>query len=101
MSNAFKPSDFNRRTYTVEGPELEKARRIEIIIKIDGVEHVHLQAREPGIVAFVSRPQDQGFNIDIVQSGGRRYTDFMEPADMRNDVVLDWQILALGLETGK
>ncbi|MDQ3170706.1 MAG: hypothetical protein M3Q55_11265 [Acidobacteriota bacterium] len=95
--DTYAADDFNRRSYTVEGPDLEKAAKIELIIKVDGKTLVHMAAREPGLVAFVSRPTDQGFSIEIVQSGGRRYVDFMSPADLREDTVLPWQIAALGL----
>jgi hypothetical protein len=94
---SYKPSDFNRRSYTVEDPALDSARKIEVIVKVDGKTYVHTEAREPGIIAFVSRPKDQGFAIEIVQRGGRRYTDVMAPADMRDDALKPWQVEALGL----
>lgn len=97
MTDSYEPKDFNRRTYDVDDPALEKAKRIEVIVKVDGKTMVHAQAREPGIIAFVSRPQDPGFRIEVVQPGGRRFTDTMMPADMRDDEIKAWHVEALGL----
>lgn len=88
---------FSRRRYTVEGPDLDKARKIELIVKIDGKTMVHMQAREPGIVAFVSKPLDQGFEIDIVEAGGKRYSDVMAP-DSPPTKICPWQLDALEIK---
>lgn len=90
-------ADYNRRCYTVEGDVLEKARRIELIVKVDGKMLVQMEAREPGMLAFVSRPVDQGFDIEVVSATGRRYTDHAAP-DGSPTKVSDWQAAALGLE---
>lgn len=89
---------FNRRHYNVAGPALDDARRIELIVKIDGKSYVHMQAREPGIVAFVSRPTDGGFDIEIVEATGVRYTDHHHPSGMMTEPLADWQKAALELE---
>ncbi len=90
---------FSRRRYTVEGKGLDEAKRIEIIVKVDGKVHVHVQAREPGLVAFVSRPKDQGFDIELVEAKAGRYVDRMAPSDLEG--VAEWQFEALGIPSGE
>lgn len=87
--------EFSRRRYQVEGPELDRAKKIELVVMIDGRVVVQVQAREPGLLAFVSRPDAQGFDIDIVEPVGRRFVDRMLPSE--TEPVADWQLAALGL----
>ena len=94
----WSPEDFNRRSYLVESPALDKARRIEVRIIVDGKLLVQMMAREPGIMAFVSRPSEQGFNIEIVEATGIRYTDMRTPAGEMTPALADWQREALGLK---
>jgi hypothetical protein len=79
----------------VEGEDLDKARKIELIVKVDGREIVHVQAREPGMLAFVSKPADQGFEVDMVEATGRRYFDSILPEKV-DDTLAPWQLEALG-----
>ena len=90
--------DFTRRHYAVESPALDEARRIELRIIVDGKTMVQTQAREPGIMAFVSKPNDQGFEIEIVEATGQRYVDIRTPAGETTEPLADWQKEALGLE---
>lgn len=92
-----KVSQYNRRRYTVEGDALEKAKRITLIVEVDGKRYVHVEAREPGMVSFISRPDAPGFDIELIEATGRRYTDRAVPAG-ENDALAQWQIDALGLE---
>ena len=87
---------FSRRRYTVESDSLDKAKLIEVIVKVDGKVMVHMQAREPGMIAFVSKPNDQGFEIDVVEAVGKRYVDQMVPSEMA--AVADWQFEAMGIK---
>ena len=87
---------FSRRRYTVEGDDLDKAKKIEVIVKLDGRTVVHVQAREPGMVAVVSRPTEQGFDVDMVEPVGARFVDHAV-APISDQVVADWQFEALGL----
>lgn len=91
----WKREDFSRRRYTVTGSDLDKAKRIEVIVRVDGRNLVHMQAREPGMVAFVSRPAEQGFDIDVVEAAKGKYTDHALPSDVAG--VADWQFDALEL----
>lgn len=91
----WKPEQFNRRVYTIEGDDLDTARRIEVIVKVDGKTLVRVQAREPGILAVVSKPDEQGVNIEIVEPGGVRFTDVAVPETTA--ALQDWQLIALGL----
>lgn len=88
---------FNRRRYVVEGEDLEKARKIELKVIVDGKTLVHVQAREPGMLAFVSKPADQGFEVDIVEATGVRYTDVMLPS-ATGEAVSPWQFDAMGIK---
>lgn len=90
-------SDFSRRHYHVEGPELDQARRIELRILVDGKLLVQTMAREPGIMAFVSKPGDQGFDIEIIEAVGTRYTDIRTPAGGTTEPLAAWQKDALDL----
>ena len=90
-------ADFHRRHYIVESPDLDKAKRIELRIIVDGKVMVQTQAREPGIMAFVSKPKDNGFEIEIVEAGGARYTDIRTPAGGQSEPLAPWQKEALGL----
>jgi hypothetical protein len=96
MPAGWTPDKFSRRRYVVEGDTLDKAKRIELIVKVDGKPVVQMQAREPGMLAFVSKPADQGFEIDVVEAVGKRYIDHMAPGDPP-EAVADWQYEALGM----
>lgn len=90
--------DFHRRRYSVSGEGLDQAKQIELIVRVDGQTLVHMQAREPGMLAFVSRPDAQGFEIDIVERGAERYTDARDPASGKStEAIAAWQLDALGL----
>ncbi len=91
------PKQFNRRRYVVEGDDLEKARKIELKVIVDGKTLVHVQAREPGMLAFVSKPAEQGFEIDIVEATGVRYVDARLPS-ATDDKVAPWQFDAMGIK---
>jgi hypothetical protein len=87
---------FCRRRYTVEGADLDKAKSIEVTVKVNGKVMVQVAAREPGIVAMVSRPDDQGFEIDMVEPAKGNFIDAKLPGD-KDDNVAPWQLEALGL----
>jgi hypothetical protein len=92
----WKADDFRRRHYTVEGSALDEARKVRLTVSVDGKTLVDVTGMEPGLVAFVSRPADQGFDIEIVEAGsvaGRILPvgEVMLPA-------ADWQRDALGVK---
>lgn len=89
--------NFNRRKYTIEGTDLDDAKRIQVTIQLDGKTIAQMQAREPGILAIVSRPEEQGFDIEIVEVGGVRYTDYSVPVGQQKSAVANWQREALNL----
>lgn len=90
--------DFHRRHYTVEGDDLDRAKKIELIVRVDGKVMVQVEAREPGIVAFVSKPAEQGFHIELVERGKVRYTDVRTIEGRTTEPLLPWQQMALGFE---
>ena len=89
---------FSRRRYVVEGDDLDKAKRIEVIVKINGKTYVHVAAREPGLIAMVSKPDDQGFEIDMVEPTKGAFIDVKVPGDKSNNIE-PWQLAALGLSS--
>jgi hypothetical protein len=89
----WKPGQFTRRSYVIRDDRLDGARRVEIIVRVDGQTMVQVQAREPGMIAFVSRPDEPGFEIDVVEAGSIRYTDVKLPPG--KGAVLPWQREAL------
>jgi hypothetical protein len=97
--NEWKAADFNRRSYTIAGDDLDKAKRIAVTITVDGKQIMNAQLREPGMIALVSKPSEQGFDVEIVEPGGARFTDFQTPeGDNRTPQPEHWQLVALGLE---
>jgi len=91
--------EFRRRKYTVEGADLDTAKRIELIVRVNGIDTVRVQAREPGMLSFVSRPNEQGFDIDIVEVASGNYTDVMQP-ELSGEGLAQWQLDALGVGHG-
>jgi hypothetical protein len=89
--------DFNRRRYTVEGGGLEAAKKVELIVLVDGAKLCHVMAREPGILAFVSKPTEPGFDIEIIEASGVRYTDVRLLSGKSTEDVEEWQWDALGM----
>ena len=87
--------DFSRRRYVIEGDTLDKAKLIEVIVLVDGKQLIRVQAREPGIVAMVSKPNDQGFEIDMIEPAKGRFVDRASPAEV--DQVQAWHFAALGM----
>ncbi len=88
--------DFSRRRYTIEGEDLDKARSIRTIIQIDGKILVNIQLREPGIVAVISRPDEQGLDIEIIEAGSEpgmapRYVDYKLPTGQMLEEPKAWQ----------
>ena len=93
----WQAKDFTRRHYVVESPALDQARRIEVRVIVDGKIMVQAMAREPGIMAFVSKPTEQGYEIEIVEATGVKYTDIRTPAGGFTEPLADWQKQILGL----
>lgn len=92
----FTAEHFRRRLYTVEGDDLDKAKKIQLVVLVDGKPLVQMEAREPGLLAFVSRPDRQGFDIEAVEVSGPRYTDVRLPEAVGQP--LPWQLDALGVK---
>lgn len=96
------PQDFQRkqlvrRHYNVEGAELDQAKRIELKVFVDGKQLIHMQAREPGMLAFVSRPDEQGFEVEVVEVKDAQYLDRAAIAGEPIEPLAEWQKDALGI----
>lgn len=89
-------SNFSRRKYTITDPRLDTAKHIEVIVRVDGQTLIQMACREPGMLAIVSRPEEPGIDVEIVEPRGARYLDQAVPGDTRDDVA-EWQFGALGL----
>jgi len=98
MTTQWTADNFSRRRYTVEGDDLDKAKRITVTIHVDGKKVVEMQAREPGIVAIVSRPAEQGFDLEIVEPGKGRFIDYQMMTGQKLEPVAPWQLDALQIK---
>jgi hypothetical protein len=94
MSDQFTKTDFGRRAYYVEG-DIEK---VELIVKINGKPHSVLTFREPGLLAIVSKPNEEGLWIEHVEQGGPRYTDEMSKQAVAEQIPREWQFEAIGVK---
>jgi hypothetical protein len=91
------PDKFGRRVYTIEGDALDSAKRIRLRIEVDGKQICDMQIREPGIMAIISRPSEQGIDLEIIEPGGARFTDVETPDGRRTLPLEAWQIEQLRL----
>lgn len=88
--------DFARRAYLIQGSDLDEAKSIRVKVEIDGKQHADMQIREPGLLAVVSRPDQQGIMLEVVQPGGVRYVDHRLPnGEPVTPPPTDWQIQAI------
>ncbi len=98
-SKQWQPEHFARRRYTLEGDVLDTARRITVEVKVDGKTVANFQCREPGVLAVVSRADEPGLDIDMIEPGGVRFTDYQTPAgENRTLPPAPWQLEAIGLK---
>lgn len=86
---------FSRRDYTIEGDVLDKAKRIRVQVLVDGVKQIDFQLREPGILAIVSRPDEQGITVELVEPVAQRATDMDDEEAAKRRMPRPWQIDAL------
>lgn len=91
MSN-WEPGDFNRRSYMYdqENGELDRARRVSVQVKVDNRTLIDIQLREPGILALISRPDEDGIRLEVVEPGGRRFVD-VAVIEAIDTTILPWQ----------
>lgn len=96
----YSSKDLNRRRYTIESDAFDKkGAKLQIVVLLNGRKIADVQAREPGMIAFVSKPTEPGFDLEIVEASGVRYTDFSVPGqDSKQEGVAPWQLQALGIE---
>lgn len=88
-------ADLFRRSYQVREEkgrvDLAKAK-VEVAVLVDGKIHTRIEARRPGMLAVLGRP-DGSFDIEIVETQ-QRVVD-VRVVDERQRDVLDWMKLAL------
>jgi len=84
---------YTRRQYRVEGPELDK-RRIMVTVEVGGTVLAKFQAREPGLMAIVSKPDDQGIMFELLDPGFV-FVDQSLPDGMQTLPPAAWQLAAL------
>lgn len=89
--------DLGRKAYYVDGEELNSGQ-VEILVMINGKKFAQLAFGEPGLVAIVSRPNENGIHIESVRPGGVRYTDVKTPQAVTEQTILPWQKEALGVK---
>ena len=89
-------SKYARRSYVVRNDIPISAEQAEVIVKVGGKTHTHIQMRTPGMVAIVSRPDKPNeFSVEIVEQAGQKFIDRRVPADQT--VPMQWQKDALGI----
>ena len=93
-SDEWAAKDFSRRGYYVADLE---GKKVEVVLRVDGEVQAQLQLREPGLVAVVSRHDEDGFWIEVVGPGGIRYTDPTTPQTVAEQRLQPWHLEALGL----
>lgn len=99
MDPRWTPEHFSRRTYAAQSPDFAAVdpRRIRLIVKVGRQVVADFQAREPGLLAFVSPPDDDGFRMEVVEVAGIGYSDQIGPSGALIERPADWQLRALGL----
>jgi hypothetical protein len=90
---------FGRRGYTVKDDNGRPIEQLgaEVTIKIGGKIHTQVSLRTPGMIALIVKPEaPDRFEIEMVEDGGKRYTDVRLPPEAGDP--LPWQLHALGTE---
>lgn len=93
----WESKDLVRKAYYVEGDDLNDGQ-VEVIVRVKGKLFAQLSFGEPGLVAIVSRPNENGIHIESVRPGGVRYTDVKTPNAVTDQQILPWQKEALGVK---
>lgn len=96
MAEEWKPEHFKQGSYTLKDPSLDTAKRITVEVKVDGRRIINVQGREPGILAIVSKPDDDDISVVMVEAGGVRYVD-TQNGIARTNQAERWALEALGL----
>ena len=89
--------DFSRRGYYVEDGSFTN-KQIEIVVKVGGKLHSQLVLGEPGLVAVISHPDEDGLRIEVIRPDGVAYTDMQTPQVAAEQKLLDWQAEVLGVK---
>lgn len=98
-SEDWRPEHFAQRVYAAQGPALNEQSSIRLLVQVDGQTVANFEAREPGMLAFVSRPDDNGFAIVMIEPTGQRLTDYPNTlGQYTTPPPPDWALEALGLE---
>lgn len=87
---------FGRRSYTVQddGGQPVESLRAKVTIEIGGKVHTAVELRAPGMIAVVCRPDTPDrFTIEMVETGGRKFTDFRLPPEAGEPA--QWQMDAI------
>lgn len=90
----WNPKDFSRRGYDMQSEDFDKAR-IEVIVRVNGRQFLQVQMREPGMIALVSRPDDEGIQLEMVEARQNVHTDMRLPSGSMTPPLAKWQTDAL------
>jgi hypothetical protein len=96
-TNDWDKSHFARRAYYIEDPAFAK-KTVELVVRVEGQQVARLQLREPGLIAVVSKPDEEGFWLETVSPDGVRYLDVVPDDPQAEQAVRDWQTEAIGLK---
>lgn len=98
MSAEWRPEHFVRRSYSAVGRDLDDAKRIEVTVKVDNRVVIQAQAREPGLLAIISRPAEQGIDVEMVEVDRVQFTDYRLPNGEKVPIE-PWIMEALGIKS--
>lgn len=85
----------DKKTGKVEEGQLAKAKLMQCVFYIDGKKYAQLEVREPGMIAILSRPDEEGIRLEVIQPGGVRFTDYMTPEETAAQKLLRWHTDAI------
>lgn len=87
--------DMKQRLYVVEGEALDTAESCSVQVIVNGKKFINMTLREPGVLAIISRPDEQGIRVVSVEPAGVKFDDRIMPASEQGDVIDEWAQLAL------
>lgn len=87
-----KVEEFHRRTLSKFGQLPEVA---EMLTFIDGKQFSRQTSKKATSMFFVSRPDEEGFTLEITEKGKAPYTEFTDPSSPSGDPH-QWQLSAGG-----
>ena len=90
------PAHFQQGEHYLEDPDLNE-QTVTVTVKVGGRTLIDMKAREPGILAIVSRPDEDGIRVYTVEAGAVRYVDTQNGV-VASDPPEPWALTLLDVE---